>query len=345
MKKQAKIFLAGALVIVPVAITLYVLYSVAASLDGLGTRMLQTFWPQAQAIPGAGAVLLIAAVYCVGLLTHLWVFRNAFTGMERLVARVPGVKVIYESVRDLMKLFGGDSKSMGRVVEYRPPGTNVTMLGVLTNENPAGVGQSGGAKRVAVYLPLAYMFGGPTVYAEPKDLTELDMPVEKALRLAATANLGSAATPSVDANPEKRRGGKAGCALMLAVPLLLLIGSLALQKLGVMPTDATLRGGLTVTYSSAVVDANNGLFIVAFSVNNDTKWPVDAQVSWSLRKGDGTPIDAPALSLQHIPPHQMTRLQRVVFSLDDLHNAGIKNPADADTVRLEHHVLAVSEAK
>ncbi len=345
MKRQAKIFLAGALIIVPVAITLYVLYSVAASLDGLGTRVLQGFWPEVQSFPGAGAVLLIATVYFVGLLTHVWVFRNAFSRLERLMARLPGVKVIYESVRDLMKLFGGDSKSMGRVVEYRPPGTNLTMLGILTNENPGTVGQSDGTKRVAVYLPLAYMFGGPTVYAEPKDLVELNMPVEQALRLAATANLGSAVTPSVDANPAKPHSGKAGCALMLGALLLIVAGSLVLQKMGIMPTDATLRGGMAVSFCSAVADANTGLFVVSFSVNNDNKWPVDAQVSWSVRKPEGKQVDAPAMALRHIPPHQSTRTEHVVFSLDDLRNAGIKNPADADNIRIESRILSVNEAK
>ncbi len=344
MKRQLKIFLAGAFVIVPVALTLYVLYSIAASMDGMGTGLLQKFWPQAQLFPGAGAVVLIALVYFVGLLTHVWVFRNAFSRLERLMARLPGVKVIYESVRDLMKLFGGDSKGMGRAVEYKPPGANYTMLGILTNDDPAGM-SSGGVKRVAVYIPLAYMFGGPTIYPEAKDVRELDLPVEQALRLAATANIGSPAAPVVgtEAEKQKRRGGKVGCAVMLGVLALLVVGSLALQRMGLMATEQSLRDGMTVNVSSSKSIPSENLFVVTFAARNETKWPVSAKIAWSVRR-EGKSVDAAPIILEHIPPHQQAADYRV-FRLDDLRGIGINNPADASEYKIDYRILSIEEAK
>jgi uncharacterized membrane protein len=203
MKNLIRTFLSGALVVVPVAITAYVLYSMALWLDSLGLRMVTAVWPNAQTFPGAGALLLIAVIYLTGLLTRLWIFRRVWDVIEGLLAKVPGVKVIYESVRDLMKLFGGGAASMGRVVEYRPPGTDVAVLGILTNEHPIGVAPEGQPKRVAVYLPLAYMLGGPTILTTEDNLTDVDMPVEHALKLAATAYLGSGSAPETADKKEK----------------------------------------------------------------------------------------------------------------------------------------------
>ena len=134
--------------------------------------------------------MVLVGIYLVGLLTHLWIFRWAVGLVEKLVVRVPGVKTVYESVRDLLKLFGGDARRMGRVVLYTPPGTDMTMLAILTNERPSGIGPEAKHK-VAIYLPYSYMFGGITVYVSPDHLQEVDTPVEVALKLAATAQVTS----------------------------------------------------------------------------------------------------------------------------------------------------------
>jgi uncharacterized membrane protein len=197
MKTVIRTFLSGALIIVPLAITAWVLYSVGSWMDLKGRAAVAKIWGEDSAknlFSGAGALLLIAVIYLTGLLTRVWAFRTLWGYFERLLAKVPGVKVIYESVRDLMKLFGGGAGSMGRVVEYRPPGTDVAVLGILTNEFPSAGKQDGEPKRVAVYLPMAYMFGGATILTPLEHLKELDMTVEHALKLAATAHIGGAGT-------------------------------------------------------------------------------------------------------------------------------------------------------
>lgn len=198
MKKQIGIFLSGAVTIVPLAITAYVLVRVALWLDWMGTEVVKYFWGKdTELFPGAGAMLLIGAVYLVGLLMRVLAFRHLWDWVEGLIVKLPGVKVVYEMFRDMMKLLGDGSQSMGRVVEYRPPGSQgVGMLGILTNENPAGASNDPAAKRVAVYLPMAYMLGGPTVFASPEHLKDVNMSVEHALRMAATAHVGSHPSPA-----------------------------------------------------------------------------------------------------------------------------------------------------
>ncbi len=197
MKKHLKILLTGLFTIVPFAITVWLIWKIGLLLDDMGAGLvlkpiwgifsLNDKWPL-ENIHGVGALIVIVVVYLFGLLMHFWLFRGLVSLVEKLFERVPGIKTVYESIRDLMKLFGSDSqKKMGRVVEYCPPGTSIGILGILTNEQPSG---SGDQDRVAVYFPLAYMIGGPVTFVQREHIREVDMPVEQALRLCAMAQVG-----------------------------------------------------------------------------------------------------------------------------------------------------------
>jgi uncharacterized membrane protein len=201
MNKQLRILLAGAMVVIPVAITVWVIWAIGSGLDNLVKGPLNQHGIRLPT--GAGALIVIGATYLVGLMMRLWIFRGMLAGFERLVVRVPGVKTIYESVRDLMKLFGSDSHRMGRVVQYTPPGTDMVLLGILTNERPK-VGLDSESRRVAVYLPYSYMFGGLTIYVSPEHLREVDMPVEQALKLSATAQVGATSAAGTVAKASKK---------------------------------------------------------------------------------------------------------------------------------------------
>lgn len=186
MKKQVRIFLAGALVVIPFAITVWAIVTVGMWVDNLvkaplADRGIELF-------PGIGALILLASIYLIGLLTHFWAFRWALSLLEKLVTAVPGLKTIYESVRDMLKLFGGDANQMGRVVLYSPPDVDTAFLGILTNENPPGARSP---DEVAVYLPLAYMIGGPIVYVARRNLVDVDMSVEECMKICATAQVTS----------------------------------------------------------------------------------------------------------------------------------------------------------
>jgi len=189
MKKQMRIFLAGVMIVAPIAVTAYAVFWAGAGLDGLARSGIEAVAPGAKAwlFPGVGAILLVVTIYLVGLLTRVWGFRWVMRLVEGVFARLPGIKALYESVRDILKLFGGDSGQMGQVVRYQIPGTDMKVLGIRTSTAPRGAKDVG---RVAVYLPMSYMVGGMTVYV-PADAAEpVEMSVEEALKIAATAEVG-----------------------------------------------------------------------------------------------------------------------------------------------------------
>jgi len=72
-------------------------------------------------------------------------------------------------------------------------GKAVTLLGILTNENPFGLAPDSPHRKVAVYVPYSYMFGGPTFFASPEHIVDVDMSVEQCMKTAATAMVGTQA--------------------------------------------------------------------------------------------------------------------------------------------------------
>lgn len=196
MRKHLRTLMAGALVIVPIVITVWLISWIGTALGAWGENFLRwiglldklpsTGFSYAGA---AGVIIALIMVYFVGMLANLWLFRKLFNFVDSTLSSLPGIKTIYESVRDLMKLFGGaDGGKIGYAALYTLPDTKIRMLGIVTNEHPKGL--PNGDNRVIVYLPLAYMIGGPIVYALPEDIERIDMPVETALKLAATAFVG-----------------------------------------------------------------------------------------------------------------------------------------------------------
>jgi uncharacterized membrane protein len=132
----------------------------------------------------------VALIYVIGLLTRWWAFRWVLRLLERALSRLPVVKSIYQGVRDVLALFAGDAERMGRVVRYRLPGTEIQLLGIQTTTSPRATDEPG---KVALYIPMSYMFGGPTVYVDGGSVQPVDMTVAEALRVAVTA--GAAPSP------------------------------------------------------------------------------------------------------------------------------------------------------
>ncbi len=200
MKKQLAIFLAGIVVIIPFAITLYVVVSVGMWLNGLGETLLRNWWKDLQLPFGIGVVVVVLLIYLVGLMTRLWIFRWTLDHLDRLVSYVPGAKTIYESVRDLLRLFGPESRRMGRAVIYRPPGSEMAVMGILTNEHPVGIPQSP-TRMVAIYVPCAYMFGGAVIYVPAEHVQDANIPVEEALKVSAIAQVSKNVAPGAGRAP------------------------------------------------------------------------------------------------------------------------------------------------
>lgn len=181
IKRHFGIFLQGLAVIIPVVLTIWVLYASVIWLDNV-IRNFVSLPPY----PLFGAVFAFACIWVVGLLMRLYLFRQLVAIAELLLNRVPLVKTLYGSVRDLMQFFGGKSggKMQGAAVRVNIDDTT-HMIGISTSEDP----ESG---RIGVYLPLSYQIGGFLVYFPREKVVPIEnMDVESALKHVLTGGMGT----------------------------------------------------------------------------------------------------------------------------------------------------------
>ncbi len=148
MKRIARYFLRGLVVIAPVALTLYVAWIVFTTIDRwLGIP-----------VPGVGFLLTLVLITLVGVLASNLLTRGLVNALERLMNRVPIVRLLYASTRDLMNAFVGEQRRFDKpVLVSLTPDNELRAMGFVTREDLATLGISA---HVAVYLPQSYNFAG-----------------------------------------------------------------------------------------------------------------------------------------------------------------------------------------
>ncbi|MFC1549321.1 DUF502 domain-containing protein [Nitrospirota bacterium] len=162
MRTIARYFMRGLLFITPLVVTVYVVYAVFTKVDRLFRLP----------IPGAGFMLTLFVITFVGFLASNFLTRWMTRLVEGLFVRLPFIKMIYTSVRDLVGAFVGEKKSFNQPVSVElVPGSGVSVAGFMTCENLSYIGIM---DKVAVYLPQSYNFAGNLIIVPPDRVTRLD---------------------------------------------------------------------------------------------------------------------------------------------------------------------------
>lgn len=200
MKQLRTLFLSGLAVTLPVSLTAYVLWWIGTGAEGLLGGLFQRWFGEGTYFPGLGVLAALGLILVVGLLTRMWVVSSALDLGERILARIPLVKTIYNPLKDMMGFFTRDNqKQLSHVVRTQVNGGWV--IGFVTRETTAIVPDQ---DLVAVYFPMSYQIGGYTLLLPRDRIETVDMSVEEAMRFALTAGLATeagsesavAATPS-----------------------------------------------------------------------------------------------------------------------------------------------------
>jgi uncharacterized membrane protein len=193
MKKIGKLFLRGLLAILPVAVTLYVLYWLASTGESILGGLIRFAIGEPNYIPGMGVIAGFLVVLAVWLLLQVWLFRRLLLLSDQIMARIPGIKSIYGFVRDLIGFFDASKKkAFGKTVMIDVGDTGLRLMGLVTRETfddlPAGIGDE---QTVAVYLPMSYQLGGFTVMVPQSRIQIVDMKVDRSLQFLLTAGVTS----------------------------------------------------------------------------------------------------------------------------------------------------------
>jgi uncharacterized membrane protein len=163
MKTLIANFLNGCLVVVPAALSLYVVYAIFVRIDGLlGIR-----------VPGLGFLLTIALITAIGALARNVVGKRLVGLADRLLARLPLVKLIYTALRDFMSALLGDKKTFDRpvAVSLTEDGA-LKAFGFVAREDLESFGLG---EHIAVYLPQSINFAGQLLLVPRRRVTPLSV--------------------------------------------------------------------------------------------------------------------------------------------------------------------------
>lgn len=183
MKKLYKYFFRGLITVLPVALTLYVLFIFLAWMESLALWILRPLIGSFY-MPGMGLVFGVASIVLIGYLVSKQGVRRLLSFAELPFTNLPVVKSIYSSLKSFADYFSPASAEGGQsVVILRMPGSEMEIVGLVTRRNFADL--PGGflpGNRVAVYLPMGYMIGGYTVFVPIDWVQPIAMSVEEAMR-------------------------------------------------------------------------------------------------------------------------------------------------------------------
>lgn len=191
MNALGKLFLKGLAVVIPLALTVAILWWLAGGAERLLGGLLLRFLPEGWYVPGMGLMAGIAITMLIGLLSHVLVFQKLFTYGEDFLNRLPLVKTIYTAIKDFVGYFSPDSKAaMSKVVLVRLPGQEFEQIGFVTREDfsslPVDLSVT---SPVAVYLPMSYQIGGYTLFLPRSAVTPIDMSFEEGMKLVLTGGV------------------------------------------------------------------------------------------------------------------------------------------------------------
>jgi len=183
MKKLYKYFFRGLITILPVALTLYLLYIFLAWMESLALWILRPLIGSFY-IPGMGLVFGVASIVLIGYLVSKQGVRRLLSFAELPFTNLPVVKSIYSSLKSFADYFSPAGAEGGQsVVILRMPGSEMEIVGLVTRRSFADLPDGFlPGNRVAVYLPMGYMIGGYTVFVPIDWVHPIAMSVEEAMR-------------------------------------------------------------------------------------------------------------------------------------------------------------------
>lgn len=146
-----KYFFRGLLYAAPVTITIYIIVELFKFFDGL--------IPVGINVPGLGFLILIVVITFLGVVGSSIILEPIKSQFNHLLDKLPLLKTIYSSVKDLLSAFVGQKKSFNKPVLVKlSKDSNLEKLGFITTNDLSKLGVTD--DKIGVYLPHSYNFSG-----------------------------------------------------------------------------------------------------------------------------------------------------------------------------------------
>lgn len=197
MRRLLGYFVRGLVLLTPLAVTIWVCWIVFTRVDGwLGLP-----------VQGAGFVATIVLITAVGFLGSNLLTRTLVSGLESIMTRLPFVRLLYGSTKDLLNAFVGEKRRFDKpVIVSITQDDRVHLMGFVTQESLAHLDLE---DQVAVYCPHSYNFSGQLYVVHASKIRPLDVASADAMAFVVSGGVSGLVTGgAVPAAPaESRRVG------------------------------------------------------------------------------------------------------------------------------------------
>lgn len=190
--------LTGLITILPVVLTLYLLYWFVVSAESLLGEVIRLALPEEFYRPGMGVAIGLLAVFLVGILMHAYLIRRLFEKGEQIIYHMPLVKSVYRAIRDFFDYFSPSAKKeFQQVVAVNFGDNGMQVIGFVTQAIPENLPEEfRNEDTILVYIPLSYMIGGYAVFMPRSAVRPLDMNMEEAMRFTLSAGITGMQRPT-----------------------------------------------------------------------------------------------------------------------------------------------------
>jgi uncharacterized membrane protein len=197
-------FIAGLVLITPLAITLYILQLLSGFalviidpvVQGTGLESYTANVEPTARILAAGLIVLLVTL--LGFIGQKEFGQRLFGELGRSVALIPIFRTIYSTVRQISQSFSNTESSYDSLVLVEFPREGLYTIGLVTSESPQAVSDVAGTTVHNVFLPSSpNPASGRLVLVPEDDLYEVDMSVRQGMGLLMTTGAGSDRPKSV----------------------------------------------------------------------------------------------------------------------------------------------------
>lgn len=184
-----KIFLTGAVALLPITISLYIIYQLFKFVDGISATFIETLIKIR--IPGLGFLLTIVVVFIFGFFTQKIAGNALKSFLHNILLKVPIVSTVYGPIKQLTDNFVGDqSESFKEVVMIEYPRRNIYSLAFVTSRKKGAPQLAAGRDLINVFIPTTpNPTSGFYLLIPEEELHHMDITVEQGLRMIISAGI------------------------------------------------------------------------------------------------------------------------------------------------------------
>jgi len=190
-------FLTGIVVILPVGLTIWLLWTLAGWVDGVVLPLVpQTFQPEKYIginLRGVGIIFFLIFTIIVGWIAKGLIGRSLIRYAESLIVRMPVVRSIYNGAKQIAEtVFAQTERSFEKACLIQYPRKGIWAIGFVSTEAKGEVARRAetGSELMSVFVPTTpNPTSGFLLFFPKEDVIELDMSVEDAAKLVISAGL------------------------------------------------------------------------------------------------------------------------------------------------------------